>query len=61
MLIIHDTLAQSRTEPVTDGEVILPKQYVLCCKDEAGNQLEIETNKETYVEVTEFLVKLRTV
>lgn len=61
MLTIYATEATAQKGPAIDGEVIFPTRYVLHCVDEAQNKLEIETNKETYLEVSDFLDKLKAV
>ena len=61
MLTIYDTKQTTPVEPVKDGEVILPTQYILLCKDSADNKIEILANKETWVEVTNFLDQLKKV
>lgn len=61
MLTIYSTEASAQSGPAVDGEVIFPVKYTLLCVDEADNKLEIETNKETYLEVSDFLAKLKAV
>lgn len=61
MLIIYDTKQETPVSPVQDGEVILPTQYTLLCKDSADNKIEISTSKETWLEVSNFLHQLKQV
>ena len=49
-------------EDVTDNvAVVHAPVYTLYCEDTVGNGFEVETNKETYVQITDFLDKLRQV
>jgi hypothetical protein len=47
---------------VTDNVTTLHSPiYILHCEDSVGNEFEIETNKETYIQFTDFLDKLRSI
>ena len=62
MLNIIATNQLSGIDDTSDGvTVIHPPVYVLVCKDNADNKFEIETNRETYTQVSNFLDKLRSV
>ena len=61
MLTIYDTKKHTPVEPSTDGEVILPTHYTLLCKDAGDNKIEINTDKETWLQVTNFLDLLKQV
>jgi hypothetical protein len=60
MLKVVNTSVLSGYDPVGEVTVLHKPVYVLHCQDSAENQFEIETDKETYVQVTDFLDKLRT-
>jgi hypothetical protein len=61
MLIITGTRSETLEIPSEEGVVVHPTSYILECQDPVGNALEIETCKETYVEVSIFLDKLKEV
>jgi hypothetical protein len=61
MITIYGASKNKVEDYVEDGTVIFPPAYVLLCKDSAGNQLEIKTDEDTYVEVSNFLHKLKQV
>ena len=47
-------------EDIVDNVVTLHSPvYIIHCEDSAGNDFEVETNKETYIQITDFLDKLR--
>jgi hypothetical protein len=44
-----------------DVSLVYPPIYTIDCEDEAGNGFEIETNKNTYVQIKDFLDKIKEV
>lgn len=48
-------------EETADAVVLHPPTHLLLCEDAVGNQFEIETDKNTYSQVVEFLDKLKMV
>lgn len=61
MLKIVSTSIVTGEDVVNDIAVVHPPVYTLHCEDAVGNGFEVETNKETFVQVTDFLDKLRQV
>lgn len=61
MLNIIEAKELSGVDVTDEVTVIHPSTYVLVCKDQGDNILEFETSKETYIQVNEFLDKLRSV
>lgn len=61
MLTVVDTNIVIGEDIVNDVSTLYPPVYSLVCEDSVGNGFEIETNQDTYVQVTNFLDKLRAV
>lgn len=61
MLNIIEAKELSGVDVTDEVTVIHQSTYVLVCKDQGDNILEFETSKETYIQVNEFLDKLRSV
>ena len=61
MLSIFKTEIISGEDVVGETVTLHPPIYLLVCKDSADNVFEVETNKETYIRITNFLDSLREV
>lgn len=61
MLKVVSTSVVSGDDVIDDVVLMHPPVYILHCKDSADNEFEIETNKDTYVQVTDFLDKIRSI
>lgn len=59
MLTIYATRQAQPEENKDEGTVIHPTEYALLCEDAAGNKMEIFTDKNTYVEVSNFIDALK--
>ena len=59
MLSVVKTSVVNGQDVVDDITTLHPPIYTLHCEDQAGNEFEIETDKETFVQVTDFLDKLK--
>jgi hypothetical protein len=61
MIIVKNTTRDNGTEEVNGNVLYHGPVYVLKCEDKVGNEFEIETNQETYAQVTQFLDALKQV
>ena len=61
MLSVVKTTVVNAEDVVNNVSTVHPPIYTLHCEDNAGNGFEVETNKDTYVQMTDFLDKLRSV
>lgn len=61
MIKIVDTKRLSGQEDRGDSAVLHSPSYILVCEDTAENQFEIETDKGTYLQVADFIDKLKSV
>lgn len=61
MLKVISTRVAPGEEVIGDVSVLHPPTYSIVCEDKVGNNFEVETNKDTYVQITNFLDKLREV
>lgn len=59
MLSITDTKVMIGEDNNAEGTVLCPPIYTLVCKDIVGNEFEIDTDKGTFAQVTDFLDKLK--
>lgn len=61
MLKVVNTTIISGDDVVDNVTIVHPPVYTLNCEDTVGNSFEVETNKETYIQITDFLDKLKSV
>jgi hypothetical protein len=59
MLKVVSTSLITGEDVVDEMSVIHPSVYTIHCEDDTGNKLDVETNKQTFVQITNFLDKLR--
>lgn len=61
MLNVVNTSIVTGEDVTGDVAVMHAPVYTIHCEDAVGNSFEVETNKDTYVQITDFLDKLRQV
>lgn len=61
MLTVVDTNMVVGEDVVNNISTLHRPIYTLVCEDLVENKFEIETNEDTYIQVTNFLDKLRSV
>jgi hypothetical protein len=61
VITIYNTKVLNANDVREDSTVIHGQVYSLLCKDTAGNEFEVETNKDTFVQVSNFLYKIKEV
>lgn len=59
MLKVVSTSLTTGEDVVNETSVIHPTVYTIHCEDNVGNKFDVQTNKQTFVEITNFLDKLR--
>lgn len=61
MLKVVNTSVEDGQDVVDNVTTIYPPVYLLHCEDSVDNKFMVETDKKTFVQVTDFLDKLRSV
>lgn len=61
MLNVVSTRIVPGEDVINNVSLIHPPVYTIVCEDNVGNSFEVETNKETFVQITNFLDKLKEV
>ena len=61
MLKIVNTSVEDGQDVVDNVVTVHPPVYLLHCQDSVDNPFVVETDKNTFVQVTDFLDKLRSV